>query len=414
LFLAYAVPFQFRQHAEWQAVYVAAGQRLLTGEHIYQCSGDYVGFVYPPFAALIAAPFALLTPGVGRAAWYLLNVVCLVVLLRSAWQLSGGRRLEGTPSPPPREHLICILGLACSLSYAINCLAHQQTDLVIAALMMAGCLALSQSRSWLAATAFGLAAAIKCTPLLWGPYLFWRGRWREAAWLGCVALGANLLPNLLSAPEPGKLYLADWAERYLLPMSRPEYYPGTWYTAPIFNQSLPGTINRWALTYCHLTADDCEILARSEPLPARTVKLLVYAGELSLLLGLVWILGRRPFAEGPEPRSAPAEYSCVLLFMLFLSPMSNTQHFVTLILPAFYLARLAVERRQLTPALLLLAAIAVRSTVIKWLWGEKFSSLCLWCGSVTWSALLLLVGCACVLLAARSEAGSYREHGGLA
>ena len=75
---------------------------------------------------------------------------------------------------------------------------------------------------------------------------------------------------------------------------------------------------------------------------------------------------------------------------MFLSPMSNTQHFVTTILPAFCLARLAVQRRQWAPALLLLAAIAVRATVIKWLWGESFSSLCLWLGSVTWSAALLL------------------------
>ena len=84
--------------------------------------------------------------------------------------------------------------------------------------------------------------------------------------------------------------------------------------------------------------------------------------------------------------------------MLFLSPMSNTQHFITLALPAFCLAHLAVVHRRWPPALLVLAAIAARSTVVKWLWGEQFSDLCMWWGNVTWSEFFLLLGCAWVLL----------------
>jgi hypothetical protein len=429
-FIGYAIPFQLRKHSEWHEVYMAAGSRLLSGEHIYVPTGDYLGYVYPPFAALIAAPFTLLPHHAARTAWYLVNVFCLVQMLRWAWRLSGGGALEGTRTSP-REHLICFLGLCCALSYAVNCFAHQQTDVVLGALMMGGCLALSRSRGFLAATVFGLAAAVKCTALLWCPYLLWRGRWKEAAWLACVAVGVNLLPNLLSAPEPGKLWLVDWTARYLAPMKGGNYYPGTWASAAIYNQSLAGAANRWALTDWQWSASESAIVDRPNPPNPRTLQFLVYGGELALAAGMLWVLGRRPMplmchdlpavapagdgtVGGPDHNETSAErggetaveFGVVFLMMLLLSPMSNTQHFLTMILPAFCLARIAVQRGQRTPGILLLAAIAVRATVINGLWGERFSSTCLWLGSMTASAVFLLTGCAYVLVTNRRSASN--------
>jgi hypothetical protein len=405
LLIAYSVPFQLRKRSEWHEVYMAAGGRLLSGEPLYEQTAECLGYVYPPFAALIAAPFTLLPHPVARATWYLVNAFCLVQMLRWAWQLSGGGLLQGARTNA-REHLICFLGLSCGLSYAINCLAHQQTDILIGALMMGGCLALSRSKGMVAATAFGLAAAIKCTPLLWAPYLLWRGRWKEAAWLACVAVGVNLLPNLFSAPEPGKLWLADWTSRYLLPMKDANYYPGTWASSIIYNQSMAGTVNRWTVTDWQWTTSDCDIVDRPDPPNPRMLQFLVYGSELALGAGMLWVLGRRRLPESSTleesvPTEMAVEFSVVFLMMLLLSPMSNTQHFLTLVLPAFCLARMATVNGQRTPGILLLAAIAVRATVINGLWGERFSTLCLWMGSVTGSAVLLLAGCAYVLVASR-------------
>jgi hypothetical protein len=366
-------------------------------------SGDYIGFIYPPFAALTAAPFALLPQQACRAAWYLVNVICIALWLRWSWRLSGGGSLQFARATDPKEHVVCFLGLVGALSYAVNCLAHQQSDLVIAALIMGGCMALSRSRGWLGATAFGLAAAMKCTALLWSPYLLWRGRWKEALWLVCVAVGVNLLPNLVSAPEPGKLYLTDWASRFLAPMQRSYYYPGVWATAPIFNQSLAGTAFRWNVQQGEWAADEFRITDRPNPLSPWTLKFLVYGADAALVLGMLFVLGRRPLPKfAAPPASSPIElgmeFSVILLLMLFLSPMSNTQHFVILLLPAFCLARLAVRQRRRTAAVLLFAAVAVRALEMKWLWGERFSTMSLWLGNVTCSALFLLLGCAWVLV----------------
>ena len=99
-------------------------------------------------------------------------------------------------------------------------------------LLIGGCFCLHRARSLAAATCFGLAAAMKCTALLWAPYLVWRGRPRAAAWLACVALGVNLLPDLVSRPASGRLWLAEYGQRYLRPLTEPGHYLGTWGSDP--------------------------------------------------------------------------------------------------------------------------------------------------------------------------------------
>ena len=99
-----------------------------------------------------------------RVLWYLVNVGCLLVLLRGAWHLSGGGAWLAPFPAPKREYGIALLGLASGIYYSLDCLAHQQTDLVIGALLLAGCVTLARGRSFGAATWFGIAAGIKCTP----------------------------------------------------------------------------------------------------------------------------------------------------------------------------------------------------------------------------------------------------------
>src|SRR5437763_5323328 len=82
-----AVPFLTRARTEWDSVFVATAERLLAGEDLY---ARPTGFTYPPFQALFAAPVAGLPKLSQRAAWFAVNAVCLVWLLRTAWRLAGG------------------------------------------------------------------------------------------------------------------------------------------------------------------------------------------------------------------------------------------------------------------------------------------------------------------------------------
>jgi len=413
-FLAMAVPFHARKVSEWDDVYVRAAGNIWQGRDIYQRED---GYLYPPFMAWLALPFAMLPGGIQRLLFYALNVTCITYLCRWAWMLSGGRRLHN-PATPRSEHLIFILGLACAFRYVVDGLAHQQVDVVIGCVVLGGCVALSRSRFWLGATAFGVAAAMKCTALLWLPYLLWRRRWLPAAWLAVVAVGLNFLPHFVSSAPGGKAWAVEWVTRLVLPLAGRDAVPGEWGSDIIFNQSLAGLWNRYCETRLVWTDSALDVIRRSGPLSTTALKAAVYGSAAVLLLAALMVLRRRraKISAAETDDHFPAfglEFSMILLSMLLLSPMSSKPHFCTLLLPAFCLARqtLAGDR----PAAVLLGlAIITCGLSIRGIWGETTATFGLWWGSVTWSTLCLFAGCWYALLRARRAGEGTAVHGGYA
>ena len=395
-----SVPFVKRSDSEWEYVYVKAAQHLRAGQDIYE---PEIANAYPPFATLTALPFTYLSPAAQRGLWLVINIGCLVCMLRGAWRLAGGDRLEGPVMAPVAEHAAVFLGMLCGLFYLQNSLAHHQTDVVLGALLIGGCLALSWERSLLAATCFGLAAAVKCTPLLWVPYLLWRRRPVAAGWLLVVALGVNLLPDLVHPPASGQLWLTEYVNRYLLPLSQPDHYVGTWGSALVYNQSLSGAAQRWFVTTWEWAATDCVVGPRAQPLGPQALRILLTATELILVL-LTLSICRRPFQrlpQGNESVGRPAlEYSVILMLMLLFSPMSSKAHFGVLILPGCCIARAIFRDKRYRLVPMLLGALVLAFLTNKGLLGERLYTLSLWLGLVTWETLLLLAGCFALLAGA--------------
>jgi hypothetical protein len=395
---ALTVPFLTRDDSEWEYVYVRAAHELRAGRDIYQPD---IGNSYPPFATLAALPFTAIPPRAGRVLWLAVNVGFLALMLRGAWRLVGGGPLQGGARAPVSAHLAAALGALCGVWYLQNCLAHQQTDVVLGALLVGGCLALARERSLLAATCFGLAAAVKCTPLLWAPYLVWRRRPAAAAWLVAVALGVNLLPDLVHPPESGRLWLSEYYHRYLRPLGAADHYVGTWHSDLVYNQSLAGAAQRWLTTTCEWAPADCVVGRRPDHPGPLALKVVVYGVEALIVL-LTMAVCRRPFAPADAGRNA-LEYAAVLLLMLLLSPMSSKAHFGVLVLPGFCLARAALvdNRRLLLPVLA--AAVLLAAASNKDLLGERLYTLSLWLGCVTWETLLLLAACLALILRSDSR-----------
>src|SRR3954470_24806176 len=123
--LALGIQALVKQPSEWQDAYLLAAWQLMAGEDIYFPDTFYL---YPPFMAAAAIPFALMPPLVARAFWYLINLVCIVWLVRLAWGLAGGPGLNRMRREPGREWIALALGLLCSATYILNTLVHQQTD----------------------------------------------------------------------------------------------------------------------------------------------------------------------------------------------------------------------------------------------------------------------------------------------
>jgi Glycosyltransferase family 87 len=142
LFIALAVPFAIRKNSEWMAVYIRAARDLLAGTDFYT---QGFGYLYPPFMALLFAPFICLPELAMRLIWYVVNVLSIIGLIGLSWRLSGGT-LFTRIFHDRRSWIAASLGLACSERYISNALNHQQTDILIACLIMAGCFELTRER----------------------------------------------------------------------------------------------------------------------------------------------------------------------------------------------------------------------------------------------------------------------------
>jgi Glycosyltransferase family 87 len=386
LLIGLAIPSFLRPSQDWEAVYIPAAARLIQGGDIFQEL-----FVYPPINAWLAIPFVDMHWLPARLAWYAINMVALSVLMFGAWKLSGGGRLEGLPSLPWREHAIFWLGLGCGISSCLDAITNQQTDLIVAALVIIGCLSLAQKRSLAAAVWFGVAAGIKCTPLLWVGYLAWHRRFGAALLVVVVAVGVNLLPDIVYPAESPRS--SEWVSRFLLPMADRKHDFGNWNCGIGGNQSVPGLWQRW-LVYEPVWQESGlrGVMSDARATPD-TLKAAAWGSMLLLLVGAAACCWKTPAAPeqsgGSVPPALGLQFGLVLLGMVLLSPHSSKPHFCTLLLPGFCAARAALYWPNRRLLWLVGAAVVCAMMSNKDLVGEWFYSWAKWHGSLAGCALLL-------------------------
>jgi alpha-1,2-mannosyltransferase len=149
-------------------VYRAGGEHVLAGAPLY-AGGVLLDlpFVYPPFAAVLFAPLALLPLGLLKVVWTGAGIALLAYVVhrcapRAAWPVVVLLAVVATALDPVRTTLY--LG---------------QINIVLLALVVGDLLGRRGSR--LRGAGVGLAAAVKLTPLLFVVYLVVTRRWRAAA-----------------------------------------------------------------------------------------------------------------------------------------------------------------------------------------------------------------------------------------
>ena len=171
-------------------VYVDAGRVLLAGGDFYRLEMP-LQFLYPPFAALLAVPLALVPVTAVQIGWTVAGILMIVAIMHrfglSGWQLSLASAAAVYVVEPVSQTL-----------------AFGQLGIVLVALVVLdltpGPRALPGRRLLPEGVLTAVAAAIKLTPAIFVVYLFVVGK-RRAAVVAIVAGAVLTLASALVLPQ---------------------------------------------------------------------------------------------------------------------------------------------------------------------------------------------------------------------
>jgi alpha-1,2-mannosyltransferase len=206
-------------------VYVGAVDGLRHGAGLYDfISAGNAPFTYPPFAGLLFWPLALVSTLPLQVGWTLLTLATVWWLAHLMGRVSGSGAVSASA-----------LGLALVLSAPISSdLRYGQVSVFLAALVVADVLVLRGSR--LHGVLIGVAAAVKLTPLIFIPMLWFAGRRRAAVTAAATFAGCGLIAAVVLASDSWRFWTVEVSR-----VSRLGYIESAG------NQSLNGALLRFDL-----------------------------------------------------------------------------------------------------------------------------------------------------------------------
>ena len=251
--LACCLYFALRTYEVDLGVYLRLGGKYIFSPELYSSGLGHTGllFTYPPFAALLFAPWQRLftTVDAVQIGWTMCNLAALVALLVLSIRLI---RPEWTRATRWRLALVLLLP-ALLLNPVLLTVGFGQVNLVVTVLVlwdMLGSRRLGPVRLPMGVPT-GLAAAVKLTPIIFVPYLLLTRRFRAAATCLATFLACGLVTFAVS-PASSRVY---WTKALFDPArtATSVLTPGLGF---ISNQSLSGVaarLNHWDVSQLALT-----------------------------------------------------------------------------------------------------------------------------------------------------------------
>ncbi len=149
-------------------VYVAGGRAVLDRTDLYAVAVHDLPFTYPPFAAALFAPLALLPVTVARVVVTLASLGAMAVVIEVLRRRLGLTPLAVVP--------VVVVGVA--MEPFLRTVLLGQVNAVLIALVVLDCLVVpARHRGWLV----GLAAGVKLTPAVFVVWFLLRREWAAAA-----------------------------------------------------------------------------------------------------------------------------------------------------------------------------------------------------------------------------------------
>jgi alpha-1,2-mannosyltransferase len=176
-------------------VYRSGGQAMLHGSDLYAMrAADRLPFTYPPLAAVLALPLALLPFKADQVIWVALILGPLVAAVRAGFRPILARVASVTPVVFP-----VILAIAAYLQPVKQEFGFGQVDLLLLALCLTDCLA--KDPRWPRGLLIGIATAVKLEPGVFIIYLLITGRRRAAGTAALSFAGATGLAWAVSPSD---------------------------------------------------------------------------------------------------------------------------------------------------------------------------------------------------------------------
>lgn len=371
LAVVYGLYIALRTYEVDLGVYLRLGGKYVFTSHLYSfvLPNTSLPFTYPPFAALLFAPWQRTFTSVGlvQAVWTMGNLIALIGVL-----VLSVRLVKPSLDRMATWRLALALSLpALLLNPVLITIGFGQVNLFVTFLVMWDLLSERRigKRRLPLGVATGLAAAVKLTPLLFVPYLLITRRWRGA--LTClVTFGACELVTFAISPASSRAY---W--------TRAIFKPGRAGDLSIVdNQNLWGVLDR----FTHGVLPDA----------------------LMLPLLLVTAAGGLLLAAQAHRRSSP--FLGVLICAvtcLIVSPISWVHHMVWVV-PAILWLALAPDRPRWGRPLAAATAVLFWSAPVWWVPYKNTSDLHLnllqlIAGNSFFFAMLLFLAGAAILVIRR-------------
>jgi alpha-1,2-mannosyltransferase len=340
LAVAYGLYIALRTYEVDLGVYLRLGGRYVFTPHLYSfvLPNTSLPFTYPPFAALLFAPWQRTFTNVDlvQVVWTMCNVAALVGVLVLSLRL-----VKPSLDKASTWRLALALSLpALFLNPVLITIGFGQVNLFVTFLVMWDLLSDRRigKRQMPLGMATGLAAAVKLTPLLFVPYLLLTRRWRGAL-TSVLTFGACELVTLAISPTSSGAY---WTKAIFKPSRAGDL-------TIVDNQNLWGVLDR--LT--HGVLPDAAVIP---------ILLVIAAGGLLL-------------AAQAHRRSSPLLGVLICAATcLVVSPISWVHHMVWVV-PAILWLALAADRPRWGRVLAAATAVLFWSAPVWWVPYKNTSDL---------------------------------------
>ncbi len=338
--LAYAIYIALRTYEVDLGVYLRLGGKYIFTSHLYSfvLPNTSLPFTYPPFAALLFAPWqrTFSTVGSVQTVWTLCNVFVLAGVL-----VLSVRLVKPSLGKASSWQLALALSLpALLLNPVLITIGFGQVNLFVMLLVMWDLLSERRigKRQIPLGVATGVAAAVKLTPLLFVPYLLLTRRWRGAVTCMMTFIACEVVTFVVS-PTSSRTY---WTKAIFRPGRAGDL-------SIVDNQNLWSVLER----FMHA------VLPSTVMLP-----LLVTTAVVGL-----WLAAAAHRRSSPLLGVLIAAATC-----LFVSPISWVHHMVWVV-PAILWLALAADRPRWGRQIAVVAAVLFWSAPVWWVPYKNTSDL---------------------------------------